>query len=123
MEIETTERIEVLDVTDAVGSAVPAGASGTRTAFVDHTTCGVVVNESERRLLSDIETALERLVPENGYAHDAIDDNAAAHLRSMLLGPAATVPVKDGSLALGRWQSVLLVECDGPRTRRLRVLE
>lgn len=122
MEIETTERTEVLDVTAAVESAVPAGASGTRTVFVEHTTCGVAVNEAERRLLSDIETALERLVPEDGYAHDAIDDNGAAHLRSMLLGPAVTVPVQDGSLALGTWQSVLLIECDGPRTRRLRVL-
>jgi len=122
MEIETTEHIEVLDVTDAVDSALPAGASGTCTVFVEHTTCGVVVNEAERRLLNDVETALERLVPEDGYAHDAIDDNAAAHLRSMLLGPAATVPVEDGGLALGTWQSVLLVECDGPRTRQLRVI-
>ena len=122
MEIETTEPVEVLDVTDAVERALPAGASGTCTVFVEHTTCGVAVNEAERRLLGDIETALERLVPEDGYAHDAIDDNAAAHLRSMLLGPAATVPVEDGELALGTWQSVLLVECDGPRTRRLRVV-
>ncbi len=122
MEIETNNRTEVLDVTDAVERVLPDGATGSSTVFVEHTTCGVVINEGERRLLSDIETALGGLVPDADYAHDEIDDNAAAHLRAMLLGPAATVPVEDGSLALGTWQSVLLVECDGPRTRRLRVL-
>jgi len=121
-EIRTHERVEVLDVTDAVESALPADAAGSHTVFVEHTTCGVTVNEAERRLLGDIERALERLVPEDGYAHDEIDDNAAAHLRAMLLGPGVTVPVEDGRLALGTWQSVLLVECDGPRTRRLRVI-
>ncbi|WP_435101340.1 secondary thiamine-phosphate synthase enzyme YjbQ [Halarchaeum sp. P4] len=55
------------------------------------------------------------------YAHDRIDDNADAHLRAMLLGESVSVPVSDGELDLGTWQSVLFVECDGPRTRSVTV--
>ena len=82
----------------------------------------VVVNEAERRLLGDIETYLGRVVADDdGYAHDELDGNADSHLRSLLLDESVSVPVRDGDLALGRWQSILLVECDGPRTRSVTV--
>lgn len=121
-EVTTGERVEVIDVTERVAAEIPDGADGLATVFVEHTTAGVTVNEAESRLLGDVETALERLVDEDGgWAHDAIDDNADAHLRAMLLGESVSVPVRDGQLALGTWQSVLFVECDGPRTRQLHV--
>ena len=112
-----------MDVTADVREAVPEAVErGVCLVFVPHTTAGVVVNESERRLLSDVERAVERLVPRGaGYDHDAVDDNADAHMRAMLLGESVSVPVVDGDLALGTWQSVPLVECDGPRTRSLEV--
>ncbi|QLG61142.1 secondary thiamine-phosphate synthase enzyme YjbQ [Halorarum salinum] len=123
IEARTDERVDVVDVTSKVAGAVPADVErGARTAFVRHTTAGIVVNERERRLLSDIERTLELLVPRGeGYDHDAVDDNADAHLHAMLLGGSVSIPVVDGELALGTWQSVLLVECDGPRTRSLEV--
>ncbi len=123
IEVRTDERVSVRDVTDDVAAALPADVpDGVCTVFVPHTTAGVVVNEPERRLLEDVEGALDRLAPRgDGYAHDAVDDNADAHLRSMLLGESVTVPVVDGALALGTWQAVLFVECDGPRRRKLRV--
>jgi secondary thiamine-phosphate synthase enzyme len=123
IQVETTDRIDVLDVTADVADSIPADLDrGVCTVFVPHTTAGVVVNEHERRLLSDVESALERLVPRGeGYDHDAVDDNADAHLRAMLLGESVSVPVTSGELALGTWQSILFVECDGPRTRSLAV--
>jgi secondary thiamine-phosphate synthase enzyme len=120
-EISTDDRISVVDVTDRVEDCLPADAAGTATVFVQHTTAGVTVNESERRLLGDFESALSDLVPDSGWDHDRIDDNADAHVRSLLVGPDATVPVVDGTLQLGTWQSVLFVECDGPRTRTVQV--
>jgi len=122
--ISTSGPVDVVDVTADVEDAVPGHLdAGTCTVFVPHTTAGVVVNEAEGRLLDDVERALESWVPSTGdYRHDEIDDNAAAHLRSILLGESVTVPVEDGSLALGTWQSVLLVEGDGPRTRRFRIV-
>jgi secondary thiamine-phosphate synthase enzyme len=119
--VETDERLTTVDVTDRVAAAVPAGVDGACTAFVRHTTAALVVNEAEDRLLGDVESFLSETVSDGGWDHDRIDDNADAHLRALLLGPGVTVPVEDGELALGTWQSVLLVECDGPRTREVAV--
>ncbi|GGN08492.1 secondary thiamine-phosphate synthase enzyme YjbQ [Halarchaeum nitratireducens] len=122
LSIDTTDRLAVTDVTARVADAVPSDVErGVCTVFVPHTTAGVVVNEAESGLLDDVEAALARLVPDDDYAHDAIDDNADAHLRALLLGSSVSVPVADGSLDLGTWQSVLFVECDGPRTRSIDV--
>ena len=121
--VSTSAPIEVVDVTERVEGAVGDDVeSGVATVFVSHTTAAVVVNEAEPRLVEDIEQFVAGLVPEDGrYRHDEIDDNAAAHLRATLLGESVAVPVEDGRLALGTWQSILFVECDGPRSRRLSV--
>jgi secondary thiamine-phosphate synthase enzyme len=120
--VSTDERLSVVDVTDRVREALPADAAGTATVHVDHTTAAVTVNEAEPRLLGDFESALSELVPDEGWDHDELDGNADAHVRAMFVGPSVTVPVADGQPDLGTWQSVLLVECDGPRTRTVRVL-
>ncbi|PSQ18829.1 hypothetical protein BRD00_03505 [Halobacteriales archaeon QS_8_69_26] len=119
--VRTDDRLTTVDVTDRIREAVPPEFSGTCTAFVRHTTAGLVVNEAETRLLTDVESFLSDLVPQEGWDHDRIDDNADSHLRALLLGPDVTVPVEDGDLMLGTWQSVLLVECDGPRRREVTV--
>jgi len=122
-QVETTDRLAIVDITAEVEDQVPADIErGLCTVFVQHTTAGVVVNEAEQRLLGDIESHLRGLVPdEDGYAHDALDGNADSHLQTLLLDESVSVPVRDGSLALGTWQSVLLVDCDGPRTRSVTV--
>ncbi|SDJ49083.1 secondary thiamine-phosphate synthase enzyme [Halovenus aranensis] len=120
-DVQTDGHLDVIDVTERVSTAVPPSVTGTVTVFVQHTTAGVTVNEGEPRLLGDIESALSELVADSGWDHDSIDDNAPAHLRAMLVGPDVTLPVEDGALQLGTWQSVLFVECDGPRTRRVTV--
>lgn len=122
IDVETPERVTTVDITEEVQDAIPAGASGTCTVFVRHTTAGVSINEAEPRLREDIETAVADLVPSSGWNHDQLDGNADAHLRSMLLGRDVTFPVVDGQVDLGTWQSVLLVECDGPRTRTVTVV-
>ena len=122
--VPTTQRTDLVDVTSMVEEAVPADVrTGSCTVFVPHTTAGVVVNEAEPGLLDDVGAFLERTVPwGDGYRHDEIDDNAAAHIRATLIGESVTVPIEGGSLRLGTWQSILFVECDGPRERRLHVV-
>ncbi|ELY69741.1 secondary thiamine-phosphate synthase enzyme YjbQ [Natrinema versiforme] len=116
--VETESRLTTVDVTDRIAAAVPDDCeSGTCTAFVEHTTAGLVVQEDEPRIRGDLESFLRDLVPDEGHAHDQLDGNADSHLRASLIGPDVTIPVENGELALGTWQSVLLVECDGPRTR------
>lgn len=119
--VETDRRLQVVDVTDEVAAALPADADGTATVFSRHTTAGLRVNEAEPRLMGDVETFLGSVVADDGWAHDDIDDNADSHLRALVVGASETVPVTDGALDLGTWQSVLLVECDGPRTRTVEV--
>jgi len=119
--VETDAKTTVIDITDRVTEALPADADGVCTVFVSHTTAGVIVNETEQRLLGDLANALETLVPDEGWNHDALDGNADSHVRAMLVGASETVPVENGELQLGRWQSVLFVECDGPRTRTVDV--
>ena len=120
--VETESKTSLFDITDRVTDQLPADAEGVCTVFVRHTTAGVVVNEHERRLLYDLADGLDSLVPDEGWAHDALDGNADSHVRAMLVGESVTVPVSDGELQVGRWQSVLLVECDGPRTRTVDVV-
>lgn len=120
-EVRTGDRIDVVDVTDRVETALHGDAGGTCTVFVRHTTAGIAVNEAESRLLEDAESFLGDVVPDEGWEHDRLDGNADSHLRALLLGPGETLPVSGGELDLGTWQSVLLVECDGPRTRTVDV--
>lgn len=119
--VETSQRTDVIDITDRIVAALPDDANGIATIFVRHTTAAITVNEAESRLLGDLASALSDLVPDDGWDHDAIDDNADSHVRAMLVGPSETVPVSNGDLDLGTWQSVLLVECDGPRSRTVDV--
>lgn len=123
IEVSTSERIDIVDITTEITEAVPSDVSnGVCLTFVPHTTAGVVLNENERRLLADITRAVESLVPtDEDCEHDAVDDNAVAHLQATVLGESVMVPVIEGELDLGRWQSILFVECGGPRTRRVSV--
>ncbi len=96
-----------------------------------HTTCALTVNEDEARLLDDIRLNFWRLMPPDGrYLHNDLHlrdcppdepENAHAHLIAMMLGNSATLPIHGGRPELGRWQSLLLVELDGPRNRQIAV--
>ena len=124
MDIQTTRRIELLDITDRVRAAVKESGikEGICVVSTRHTTASIIVNENERGLKTDILDMLEELVPENkNYAHNSIDNNADAHLRAVLLGMTETIPVEDGHLVLGTWQSIFFVELDGPRNRTVNV--
>lgn len=119
--LETDERLTTVEVTDEVASAVPEGADGVVTVFVGHTTAGVCLQEDEHRLRRDVVDFLGEVVADEGWTHDRLDGNADSHLRATVLGASETIPVVDGELQLGTWQSVLFVECDGPRKREFTV--
>ena len=90
--------------------------------FIPHTTVGLFVNEDEARLREDIKRILLKLIPERaGYGHDEVDYNAHAHLKSVILKPSIVIPINEGRLVMGIWQSIFLAEFDGPRNRRVIV--
>ena len=124
MDIQTTTRTELIDITDRVRAIVKESGikEGICVISTRHTTSGITVNENERGLRADMLEMLETLIPENkSYAHNQIDNNADSHLRAVLLGNSATIPIEDGHLVLGTWQSIFFVELDGPRNRSVNV--
>ncbi|HXX68323.1 MAG TPA: secondary thiamine-phosphate synthase enzyme YjbQ [Polyangiaceae bacterium] len=121
-ELETRAHNEVIDLTDKVRAVVAeSGVSdGICTVFTPHATAAIAINENDDPNIGvDLLRALTTIVVEHdGWLHDRIDDNAAAHIKSAILGPSETIPIENGRLALGTWQNVFFVELDGPRSRR-----
>ena len=124
LELETTDKVEIIDITDNINAAIVE--SGLRKGLVNiyskHSTSGVFINENESGLLEDFKDIIQLIVPTNGnYQHNRIDNNADSHLRSFLIGCNETIPIEEAKLSLGTWQSVLFVEFDGPRTREITI--
>ena len=93
--------------------------NGIVSIFTKHSTSAIRVNENEKGLLLDFEKVLKDIVKEkDNYKHDFIDNNAASHIRAFLLGSSETIPIVDGRLDLGTWQSIFFIELDGPRANR-----
>jgi len=126
--VRTAARVAVANVTAECGEALSSSgiARGIAVLTVPHTTCGLCVNEDEPGLRRDLEGLASRLVdlvkPADGFLHDRVDNNARAHLTAVLLGHSVTVPIAEGALVLGTWQSVFLLEIDGPRKRTLDMM-
>lgn len=125
LEVATRVGKECIDVTDRVRAIVGRSGvvEGLCHVMVLHSTAAVVVNEfDDPNIGKDVLAALDRAVPDHaGWLHDRIDDNAHAHIKAALLGPSELVAVKGSDLLLGTWQRILLVELDGPRSRKLSV--
>jgi secondary thiamine-phosphate synthase enzyme len=121
---------EVSDITKLVREAIQHFPVSAGIALINtmHTTCALFINEFQSALIDDLKGLVERLVPERaGYRHDdpRFSDcergNAHSHLRAALLGRSIAVGVNDGDLTLGRFQSIIFAEFDGPRKREISV--
>lgn len=121
--IETTAREHLVDITGRVAKAVEESGvrEGIVHVFSTHTTAGVTINENaDPDVARDLVSGLAALAPaDHGWRH--AEGNSDAHVKAMLVGTSATVPVSDGRLVLGTWQAVYFCEFDGPRTRKLLV--
>jgi secondary thiamine-phosphate synthase enzyme len=122
--VRSSRKYEMIDVTREVANIVgESGADeGICSIYVTHATAAVVINENDDpNVCVDVLDALDKLVPEGVWRHDRVDGNAASHIKAAILGPGETVPVRNGSLVLGTWQAIMVVELDGPRDRRVVV--
>ena len=133
IKLKTGKGIALHDIMPDIKSAVDA--SGIKNGFVtvtsQHTTTAIAINEFEGRLVEDVKTFLGRLIPPgDSYLHNDIElrdcppdepENAHSHLAAMLLGSSEVIALVDGALQLGQYQSVMLYELDGPRSRKVNV--
>ena len=120
----TRKQREIIDITDQILDAVRKSGikNGLLIAQLPHATASLVLNENEGGLKQDLLNKLEDFAPvRGGYQHDRIDDNAHAHLKSAFIGSSQVLPIVEGRVVRGTWQNFLVIEQDGPRTRRLVV--
>jgi len=136
VEIRTEERLQFIDLTALVAERVRRSGVWQGLVCVQsrHTTAAVTVNENEPLLVEDMKALLERWAPRDGpYGHNAThrgapdpsvheSENGDSHCQALLLGASETLTIAQGALQLGTWQSLFLVELDGPRKRSLSLV-
>ena len=125
LSVATTQPIELLDITEPVQAWVRSTGvtHGLLTVMSPHTTARITVNERETELQQDMVRWLEALAPaaaDYGHNRVPVDDrlNAHSHLLGLFMNASESIPVSDGVLDLGGWQSLFFVELDGPRLQR-----
>ena len=115
------------DVTRACAEFVAGEGDGLLNVFVPHATAGVVVVELGAGSDDDVMAALDRLLPRDDrwrHRHGS-PGHGADHVLPLLAPPSLVVPVVDGRLALGTWQSIALLDPNSDnatRTVRLSLL-
>jgi secondary thiamine-phosphate synthase enzyme len=126
--VKTQERTDLVNLSDDLRDFVQS--TGVKDGYVQvsslHTTAGLIVNEWQDALLADIKSTVENMVPRDTYYKhndpqfsDCDRHNADSHLRIVVLGHSLSVPIDQGKLVLGQWQSVILTEFDGPNQRKV----
>jgi secondary thiamine-phosphate synthase enzyme len=119
LQINTTALKQIIDLTDQVQSVVRQAklSEGLCSLFVSHTTAGVTTGEIGEGTEQDFLQIVEEIIPRIRFRHAHDPSHAWSHMAASILGPSLTIPVSAGQLILGTWQSVMLVELDGPRER------
>jgi secondary thiamine-phosphate synthase enzyme len=119
----TQGEIDFIDLSDEIQEEVKKSAikNGIVHVFAPHATGVLILTENDYALLEDIKVFLEELAPKNErYQHPS---NAYSHLRSMILPPDKTLPVIEGKVQFGTWQSLLFVETDVYPRERLIIIQ
>jgi secondary thiamine-phosphate synthase enzyme len=128
LQLKTVGDGDAIDLTEGVERVVAQSGvdAGAVTVFVPGSTAAITTMEFERGGVHDLKAALDRLIPAEGdYEHNRLnhDTNSHAHMRAAIVGPSETIPLRDGSLRLGIWQQVVLLDFDDrPRDRTVVVI-
>jgi len=122
--IDTTKSKQVVDITGEVNSIVKAQnfTNGICSVFVFHTTCALTTADLDPGTDLDYLDAIETMFPEGNYRHPHDPNHVGDHIMSSIIGNSVSIPVENGKLVLGTWQSIVLIELSGPRSRSLSVL-
>jgi secondary thiamine-phosphate synthase enzyme len=119
LRINTTAAKEIIDLTDRLEPVIRKAKlqEGLCALFVTHTTAALTTGEIGEGTEEDLLKVVEEIIPRIRFQHAHNPAHAWSHMASSILGPSLAVPVSAGKLVLGTWQSVILVELDGPRER------
>ena len=121
IELQTTRREELIDITDQVRAVVDASGvrDGLVALYAQGATAAIMIQENwDASVPVDVVDCLRKLIPQGVWLHDRQDGNGDSHLKAGLVGPSETIPLMEGRLGLSRWQNVFFCEFDGPRATR-----
>ena len=123
LHINTVNRKQVVNLTDRIEAVIQKAKTydGLCSVFVTHTTAALTTGEIGEGTEEDFLQVVEQMIPRIQFRHAHDPKHAGSHMASSILGPSLTIPVSAGKLVLGTWQSVMLVELDGPRERAVYV--
>lgn len=121
--VKTSSRKEIIDLTARINQLIAKAdfEEGVCHLFLSHTTAALTTGEVGEGTADDLLEVAEKIIPRIKFRHIHDPSHAWSHMASSLIGPSLAIPIEDGRLALGTWQSVLLVELDGPKERRVVV--
>lgn len=130
--IKTNKREEVIDITEQIKTAVSElwekdkklicnKKSRVCLVYTSHTTCSVIINEiKDDNICQDVLLALKKLIPQDGWKHRCPEgENGDSHIKATIVGSEKLIPLANGKLMLGTYQSIGLAEFDGPRERKV----
>ncbi len=115
--VRTKGHSDIINITDDVGAVVRKSGikNGLVNVFVIGSTASISTMEYEPALVQDVRDQLEKIVPstlESRHSQTWGDDNGFSHIRATLMGPGITVPVSQGTMVLGTWQQVVVIDHD-----------
>ena len=122
VKVETKGEFNVVDITDQLQEITKKSKvnNGIMNVFLPGATGAIVINQYEKSLIKDYKAVIQDIVKDGlPYEHYG---NARSHIRSLVLSPSVSVPIRDGKIELGTWQSILMIELDiRPRNRKINV--
>ena len=108
LHVKTTQEQQFIDLTGEIQTLLQAESvqDGFAVVYVPHTTAGVTINENgDPDVVRDILHSLNQVFPVKGDYHH-YEGNSHAHIKASLMGSSCTIPIAEGKLLLGTWQSV-----------------
>jgi secondary thiamine-phosphate synthase enzyme len=135
--IQSTKRREVIDISAQVEAIIAESRCANGIAMISalHSTCAISIGEVVQNVDDDLLAFINTAVPYLNFKHvhpadhpkdgtDAIIDgppHPTSHILGILLGPSKSMGVVNGRLVRGEWQSIMLIELEGPRERNIAV--
>lgn len=121
--VSTSQKKQVVDLTNQINAILnsQAKSEGVCSIMVTHTTCGLTTGEIGEGTDADLLEVMEEIIPRIDFRHAHDPSHAWTHMGASILGCSLSIPFEDKKLILGTWQSILLVELDGPRERTVVV--
>jgi secondary thiamine-phosphate synthase enzyme len=123
IEIQTNLKKEVIDITDRINELIRKEdfKDGLINLFLMHTTAALTTADLDPGTDLDMLDAFSELIPKLNYRHPHNPNHVPDHILSSLIGTSLILPVVNNKILLGTWQRVVLIEFDGPRSRKIHI--